>query len=492
MTFPLSHVLAEFYSDSLPEVIISDLTLDSRLVKPGSLFFALPGTQKDGRHFIDEAIQKGAHAILTEAKQLALDWQNSIPIISLPDLKNKTGKLAARFYDNPAQKMRMIGVTGTSGKTSCTQFIASVLHHLNISCGMIGTLGNGLYGDIKPSHLTTPDAITLQKTLAEFFKQGAKMTAMEVSSHSLDQGRVNGVEFDVGIFTNLTRDHLDYHHTMEAYGAAKKRLFDQSKYAIVNADDAFGREILKSFKGRKNVLAYSSELGKKTPIYAEKIQLNHSGIKAHLVTPWGDVNLTSALVGQFNLDNLLAIIAALCVVDIPLHSVMENIQKLQPVEGRMQAFGGDQQPLVIVDYAHKPDALEKVLMTLRQQCQGKLYCIFGCGGDRDRGKRPLMAKIAEHYADQVIVTDDNPRHENPKQIIQDILQGFTDSFRVIIEHDRAKAIYDTIQFAVSSDCVLIAGKGAETYQLIGDEKFPFSDAEKVKKVLNLKGDSSQC
>ena len=483
----LSHLLAGFYSVSLPEIIISHLALDSRLVQPGSLFFALTGTHLDGCQFIDEAVQKGAHAILTENKELAVQWHDKVPIISVPDLRVHTGELAAKFYDYPAKKMQMIGVTGTSGKTSCTQFIAALLHDLNISCGVIGTLGNGLYGSIQAGNLTTPDAITLQKTLAEFFQSGAKMTAMEVSSHSLDQGRVSGMEFDIGIFTNLTRDHLDYHHTMAAYGAAKKRLFDQTKHAIVNADDAFGRDILRSFKGRKNVLAYSSDITfrKEThaQIYADPLQFTHSGIKAHLITPWGKTELESSLVGQFNLNNLLAVIAALCLLEIPLSAVIESIRQLRAVAGRMQSLGGDKKPLVVVDYAHKPDALEKVLVALRQQCQGKLYCVFGCGGDRDRGKRPMMAKIAEQYADQVIVTDDNPRHENPAQIVTDILQGFTDASRVIVQHDRSKAIYDSIRFAEMGDCVLIAGKGAETYQQIGDEKFPFNDVDKVRDAL---------
>lgn len=478
----LAHLLADF-SLSIPnEIIISHLSLDSRLVQSGDLFFALSGSHQDGRQFIDEAIQKGARAILIDGDKPDIDWQGNIPVISIPDLKNQTGKLAAKFYDYPAKKMQMIGVTGTSGKTSCTQFIASILHNLNMKCGVIGTLGNGLYGNIEAGNLTTPDAITLQKTLSEFVKSGAKITAMEVSSHSLDQGRVSGIDFDIGIFTNLSRDHLDYHETMEKYGAAKKRLFDQTNYAVINADDLFGRDMLRSFKERKNLLAYSLETN--AQIYAEKIQLTHTGIKAHIVTPWGSADLASTLVGQFNLNNLLAVITSLSLLNIPLASIMQNICKLQPVAGRMQSVGGDEKPLIVVDYAHKPDALEKVLIALREQCHGKLFCVFGCGGDRDRGKRPIMAKIAEQYADQVIVTDDNPRHEDPAQIVNDILQGFKDVSRIIVEHDRAKAIHNIIQLAGSGDCVLIAGKGAETYQQIGDEKFPFCDMDKVKEALN--------
>lgn len=477
-------LLSHFLNLALPDtLVINDLCLDSRLAQPGDLFFALSGTRLDGRKFIDEAIQKGAVAILIEENAPAVTWHNQIPIISMPNLKNMIGPLAAKFYDYPAKKMRMISVTGTSGKTSCTQFMAAVLQQLNISCGIIGTLGNGLYGDIQPGQLTTPDALTVQKCLANFVKLRAKMTAMEVSSHSLDQGRVKGIQFDIGVFTNLTRDHLDYHVTMEAYGAAKKRLFEQATHAVINADDAFGQTLLQDFTKREHVLAYSVNAATSAALRADHVQLNTSGIKARILSPWGEAELDTALVGQFNLSNLLAVTAALCLLNIPFSSVVAGLNRLQPVIGRMQSLGGGDKPLVIVDYAHKPDALEKVLIALRQQCQGKLYCLFGCGGERDRGKRPIMAKIAEQYADQVIVTDDNPRHEDPKQIVTDILQGFTDVTKVVVQHDRARAIRDIIQFATQDDCVLIAGKGAETYQQIGDQKFPFSDIEKVKEVL---------
>lgn len=482
----LSQLLDDF-SLSLPDnILISQLVSDSRLVQKNDLFFALTGTQYDGHQFIEEAIKKGACAVLIEGKTNELNWRDKIPLISIPDLKNMTGKLAAKFYDYPAKKMRMIGVTGTSGKTSCTQFMAAILHDLNMPCGVIGTLGNGLYGKIQPGNLTTPDPITLQKTLAEFVKEGASITAMEVSSHSLDQGRVSGIEFDVGIFTNLSRDHLDYHETMEKYGAVKKKLFNQSYYAVINADDAFGREIIDSFKetNRQYVLTYSSK--KPTAdIHANHIQFNHSGMKATIVTPWSAVNLESNLVGEFNLNNLLSVIAALGILDIPLNSVIKGIKNLHPVAGRMQSFGGDSQPLVVVDYAHKPDALEKVLLALREQCQGKLYCIFGCGGERDRGKRPMMASIAEQYADYVIVTDDNPRHENSEEIVNDILPGFKNRKNIIVQHDRAKAIRETIQLAKKGDYVLVAGKGAETYQLIGDEKIRFNDLDEVREALQF-------
>ena len=478
----LSNLLADLCPVLLSEEIdIIDLSLDSRLIKPGALFFALKGTDLDGRQFIDDAIQKGARAVLTEATTSAIQWHDVVPVIAVPNLKSIMAEIAARFYGYPSEKMRIIGVTGTSGKTSCTQFIGGVLQQLNISCGIMGTLGNGLYGHTQAASLTTPDVITLQRTFRDFLQQGVLTTAMEVSSHSLDQGRVNGIEFAVGVFTNLTREHLDYHLTMKAYGEAKKRLFSQSKIAVINFDDAFGQQLLKSIT-TPQIFSYSIN-NPAASVYADPVSFDSSGMSAMIHTPWGQAEFYTSLIGQFNLSNLLAVITTLCALEIPLVKIAPCIRTLKPVSGRMQSFGGDKKPLVIVDYAHKPDALEKVLITLRKQCHGKLYCVFGCGGERDRGKRPMMASIAERYADQVIVTDDNPRHENPEQIVADIMQGFKDKSKVIVQHDRSTAIKDVIQYAATGDCVLIAGKGAETYQHIGDKKIPFSDEEKVKKVL---------
>ncbi len=484
----LSHLLLDFCDLPLAaaDIHVTDLTLDSRQVKPGFAFLAVLGTHLDGRQFIDNALQQGATAILLESEHAEVTWRNTIPIISIPQLKNHVGELAARFYDYPAKKMRMVGVTGTSGKTSCTQFIAAALKQLNIACGVIGTLGSGLYGNIAPGSLTTPDAITLQKTLADFVQQGVTITAMEVSSHSLDQGRVNGLQFQIGMFTNLTRDHLDYHGTMAAYGAAKKRLFAQTDFAVINADDPFGRELLAEQKtfialstDPQNIAAYPAD----SCVVATHIQLTDAGVRATISSPWGEGILQSSLVGHFNLSNLLAALSALCLLDIPLKDALRSLQSLTSVPGRMQTFGGNDKPLVVVDYAHKPDALEKVLQALRHQCQGKLFCVFGCGGERDRGKRPLMAQIAEQYADQVIVTNDNPRHEDATQIVEEIMTGFVDKAKIIIQQDRSKAIHDVIQYAAKGDCILIAGKGAETYQQVGDVKIPFSDIEKVQEFL---------
>jgi UDP-N-acetylmuramoyl-L-alanyl-D-glutamate--2,6-diaminopimelate ligase len=463
---------------------VTGLALDSRLVKPGDLFFAYQGTHLDGRQFINDAIAKGASAVLIEAdSDGALQLQGEIPLIPMQNLYQKVSQIAAHFFGNPAASLKMIGITGTNGKTSCSHFIAATLQQLGIPCGVIGTLGSGLYGQIIPGSLTTPDAITLQATLADFVKQGAKAVAMEVSSHSLDQGRVHGIPFEVGIFTNLTRDHLDYHGDMAAYGAAKKRLFDNSllKYAVINADDPFGLNLIDFLATQNAAYAYCVEGNETLPqlTQASDVRLSLAGIHAQVRTPWGEGHLHIPLIGQFNLSNCLAVLTTLCLLEIPFKDALNSLTYLKSVPGRMQTLGGGSKPLIVIDYAHTPDALEKVLIALKQHCQGRLLCLFGCGGDRDRGKRPMMAKIAELYADQVIVTDDNPRHEDPAQILADIMRGFNEPSRIIVQHDRSKAIQDIIQCAVAGDCVLIAGKGAEAYQQIGDTKLPFSDIEKA-------------
>jgi UDP-N-acetylmuramoyl-L-alanyl-D-glutamate--2,6-diaminopimelate ligase len=471
---------------------ILQLALDSRQVGGKSLFLAVKGAQLDGRKFISGAISQGAAAVLVDADSAnePMRWQENVPIIPVYQLQKHAGELAARFYGYPAKTMRMIGVTGTSGKTSCTHFIAQSLQMLQLPCGIIGTLGSGFYGALGAAGLTTPDAVTLQATLHQFAEQGARAIAMEVSSHSIDQGRINGIEFDIGIFTNLSQDHLDYHGDMETYAAVKRRFLAElpTRHVIINADDVYGNKWINELSPHKTVIAYAmqkpSSLSGRIPlIYADRIELTLQGIRAQVITPWGMGDLFLPLIGKFNLSNGLAVLAALCTYGISLPDALHCLSRLNSVPGRMQTLGGRDRPLVVVDYAHKPDALEKVLQALRAHAEGKLYCVFGCGGERDRGKRPMMARIAEQLADRVIVTNDNPRHEDPQAIISEIIKGFSHPERVSIELDRSKAIKNSIQWASVKDCVLIAGKGAERYQQIGDEKIPFDDVEKVREYL---------
>lgn len=486
---PLSYLLKDIspIAANYAHVTITGLALDSRLVKSGDLFFACQGTRQDGRAFILDAIHQGAQAILIDSDDL-IQISYDIPVIFVQNLKEKLADIAAHFYQYPANALQIIGVTGTNGKTSCAHFIAGLLHQFHVTCGVIGTLGNGLYGDIQPSNLTTPDAISLQKIFADFKQHHAKYVAMEVSSHSLDQGRVNHVPFEVGIFTNLTQDHLDYHGSMQAYGAAKRKLFDNIflKQAVINLDDPWGDALITSLIPYKKIIAYSLE-NKKTmvpTVFVEKSKFSQGKLQASIITPWGTGEFESALVGQFNLSNLLAVLTTLCLLDFPLSKVLAAISQLQPIAGRMQLLGGrNKAPLVVVDYSHTPDALQKALNALRGQTQGRLFCVFGCGGERDKSKRPMMAQIAELYADKVWVTDDNPRHEVSEQIIEDIFQGFKIKTAVKRQPNRAKAIQDVIQYASGQDCILIAGKGAEAYQQINDQKIPFSDVEYVKFYL---------
>lgn len=471
------------------DITVTRLIQDSREVKPGDIFIALSGTKTKGSQFIPEVIQKKAAAVLLD-EEGHIAWQQSIPIIPIKNLRAHLGKIAAEFYGHPASRMKMFGVTGTNGKTSCTHFLAQALQSFNLSCGVMGTLGNGLYGALGEPGLTTPDALTLHATLKQFLAQGAKATAMEVSSHSIDQGRVNGIAFEAGIFTNLTQDHLDYHHTMAAYAAVKKRFFTEfsQKHIILNGDDAYGKQWLSELTNHPSVFAYGlkrMDLPASIPqIYADKIRLTLHGITAQIYTPWGNEALSLPLVGAFNLSNVLAVLTALCVQELPFADVMRTLSHLKPVPGRMTLLGGKGQPLVAVDYSHTPDSLEKALQALRAHAGGKVICVFGCGGNRDAAKRPLMAGIAEKLADQVIVTNDNPRHEDPADIAQQIIKGFQAPEAVSVILDRSKAIEKSIQCASANDCILIAGKGAEHYQQVGDVKLPFDDAAEVRRYLN--------
>lgn len=457
----------------------TSITADSRKVQAGSLFIAYPGTHSDGRQYIAQAIQAGAKAIVWEQDGFTWNADWHVSNVSVQNLKPQVGNIAAEFYQNPSDNLTMIGVTGTNGKTSVSQWIAQCLTILGKKTAVLGTIGNGFLGAQTEAANTTPDAILLQAMLADYVTQNADAVAMEVSSHGLDQGRVNGVKFDIAVLTNLSRDHLDYHHTMEAYAEAKQKLFtwDGLSAAVVNADDAFGKALVAKLEAQM-CITYGFDIA---DVRATELKLHDAGLSMQVATPQGNVLVSAPVLGRFNAYNVLAVLATLLTLDVSLNDAVTAIAQIKPVQGRMQQFGGGNQPLVVVDYAHTPDALEKVLSTLREQTQRKLICVFGCGGDRDIGKRPLMGKVAEQLADSVIVTSDNPRSESPASIIQGILSGMKTTPQV--EMDRAEAIRQAIQSADENDIVLVAGKGHEEYQEVAGVKHYFSDAAQVKAAL---------
>jgi UDP-N-acetylmuramoyl-L-alanyl-D-glutamate--2,6-diaminopimelate ligase len=476
--------LLDFDSD----LSVSNLTLNSNDVLEGSIFIALKGANHHGLNYAKSAIEKGAIAILFDAEdaKLATEILADSNVLKIPvtDLAKNLGEIAARFYGEPSQKMNIIGITGTNGKTSCSQFLAQILEN----SGVIGTIGWGKLGNLRETLNTTPDALAVQKMLATLKNDGCENVAMEVSSHGLAQGRVNGVQFKGVIFTNFSRDHLDYHGTMEAYLEAKLKLFDTPnlEFAVINLDDEISDKIIAAIPEKVELISVTTK-NKIAPrgqtLLAENIELNLSGIQFDAIWQNQKQSLHVPLIGKFNLENVLCVLAMILKLDFQLSDTENCLKNLKPVAGRMEKFGGENnQPLVIVDYAHTPDALEKVLRSLRFHTKGKLSVVFGCGGNRDKGKRPQMGRVAEEFADSVIITDDNPRFETSDDIIQDILSGFFNNEAKVI-YDRTTAIKRAIEHAAPQDCVLIAGKGHEDYQEINGEKLPFSDVECVRKIL---------
>ncbi len=487
-TVHLKPLLKGLAQEPIPDIAVTGVQDDSRKIIAGDLFLAYPGLRTDGRRYFHDAVEKKAAAIVCEAEHYQPTVQTTIPIIPIAKLQHCIGEIAARFYGNPSEKMNIIGVTGTNGKTSCTQFIAQALQSQNIPCGVVGTLGYGFLPDLQKTDYTTPDPIQLQRAFADMHAQGAKAIAMEVSSHALDQHRVQGVHFTAAVLTQLSRDHLDYHKSMENYARAKELLFQQPglRCGVVNADDALGRKIIHDYRDKLSLVAYSTtERSNDVPsVSAKKISSMPNGFRVEVSTPWGEGELTTTLLGRFNISNLLAVLSVLGLLNVPLSAALSELSQLTTVKGRMQCFGGADKPLVVVDYAHTPDALEKALTALREHCHGKLIGVIGCGGDRDKGKRPQMAAIAERFADHVILTNDNPRSEPPMNIIRDMQVGLKRVASVTVELDRDSAIQYAVQKAVIGDIVLIAGKGHETTQVVGDKITPFDDAIVVKRSLD--------
>ncbi|MEO6688165.1 MAG: UDP-N-acetylmuramoyl-L-alanyl-D-glutamate--2,6-diaminopimelate ligase [Dokdonella sp.] len=480
------------------EIGVHGLTLDSRLIAAGDAFVALAGARTHGITFAPAASARGAVVILAEKPAPAcaapdarhpVDGDGGVaPIVWIDGLREVLGAMAARFFAEPSHALEVVGVTGTNGKTSTVQLLAQALHHAGHIVATIGTLGAGLYGAIREGERTTPDVIAVHGLLAQFRAEGASHVAMEVSSHALDQGRVDAVAFDLAVFTNLTRDHLDYHGTMAAYGEAKQRLFAWPGLgaAIINVDDAFGRVLTTMVPPSVMLLRYGMNHDD-AEIVARNIQSGAGGQSFRLITPWGEGDVATRLLGRFNISNLLAVAACLGQLGLPFASIRSLLATLDPVAGRMSRLGGaGGQPLIVVDYAHTPDALEQALTSLRAHCAGRLFCLFGCGGERDAGKRPQMGAIAEALADRIIVTDDNPRGEDGDTIIEQIVAGLERPQRATIERDRAAAIAQVIAWAQPGDVVLIAGKGHEPYQEIAGNKQPFDDLAVARTVLELR------
>lgn len=473
--------------------LVDALALDSREVEQGALWLALQGGRVHALEHLEDARSRGAVAVLAEPggnwdRDRIARLAGELPILALPGLRRQAGEIAARFFGQAAQAMRIVGVTGTNGKTSVAHFLAQALS-TRVPTAVLGTVGNGFPGDLKASSHTTLDAVNLHATLSDLFARGARAVAMEVSSHALDQDRVGGVPFHTAVFTNLSRDHQDYHGSMEAYGEAKARLFQRSglSMAVFNTDDAFGAELAARVRPRIFTVSVGSgaevvRLGDRY-VRIEAVESRADGLRITFASSWGDGELQSHLLGVFNAENLIATLAVLLAWDMPVATAIAALEQVQPVPGRMMTFVARGRARVVVDYAHTPDALEKALESLRAHVAGRLICVFGCGGDRDRGKRSQMGAVAQRLADRAIITDDNPRSESSDQIVNEILAGIDDATKVHVERDRAKAIEVAIGAAEVDDLVLIAGKGHEDYQEVSGQRRPFSDVEQVRAVL---------
>jgi UDP-N-acetylmuramoyl-L-alanyl-D-glutamate--2,6-diaminopimelate ligase len=484
----------------------AQLASDSRRVKRGDVFFAYPGEAGDGRAFIEKALEQGARAIVYEKAGFAWDAAWNVPHLAVAGLKQNAGPIAHAFYGMPDEKMFTVGVTGTNGKTSCAVWLGQALARLGQPAAVIGTLGVGVFSgrdeaEYDVTGYTTPDPVLLAKKLADVRDAGAVSLAIEVSSIGLEQGRTSGMHFDVALFTNLTRDHLDYHGDMESYEAAKIKLFEWPglKTAVLNLDDPAGLRLVNHLKTRSNsalhLIGYTLNDVAARPdidgvaiLRASQFRSRHAGTDFHLESPFGGATIKTRLVGHFNVSNALAVLGALLAKGTALRAAVDVLEALVPAPGRMQQVGGQDAPMVVIDYAHTPDALEKTLGALRQVAQergGQLWCVFGCGGDRDPGKRPQMGAIAQ-IADHVLVTSDNPRSEDPAAIIAQIVAGMDPAHpgsRLQTVEDRAAAILSAVKHAAKPDVILVAGKGHEPYQEIKGRKMPFSDAEHAQLAL---------
>ena len=486
-SMPLSRLLPDV---ALPrDIDVSGLVMDSREIRRGDAFVAIAGFGTHGLAFAAQAAEAGAAAILFEPPAPG-EYPAPADAIAVPGLRSRLGTMGDLFHGHPSHAMTMVGVTGTNGKTSTVQLLAQAWHLRGLDSGSIGTLGAGRHGQVQPTGFTTPLVLRMHALLGDLRDAGVQAVAMEVSSHALDQGRVDGVHYDVAVFTNLTRDHLDYHGDMASYGAAKARLFGREglKAAVLNLDDAFGRTLHGSLADGLQAVGVSSRGQAAATLRAEALRFDSLGLGFDLVVDGAAHPVRSPLLGRFNVDNLLAVAGVLHALGDDAATIAATLSRLQPVAGRMNRLGGDGTlPLVVIDYAHTPDALAQALTSLRAHAAAKLVCVFGCGGERDRGKRPQMAQIAEAEADVVIVTDDNPRGEDGDAIVADILAGFAAPQAVSVERDRAAAIARAIGQAGANDIVLVAGKGHEPCQEVAGVKHPFDDTDVARRALEARG-----
>lgn len=490
---PLRELLAGLTSDAIPEIAVRDLALDSRQLSEGALFLACRGTREHGLKHLPQALARGAAAVLWEPAAGVTAPDGAVPAIAVENLSARAGEIAARFFGHPAQKLHGIGITGTDGKTSTAHLLAQALDRLDQPAYYIGTLGWGRHGALRAGDLTTPDAVTLQRQLHRAVQEGCEAVAMEVSSIGLHQSRAAGVRFHTAVLTNVGRDHLDYHGTLENYAAAKRKLFEREELQaiVLNRDDPTGAAWVVEFArltpqaSRLTVYGLDGEAPRGARhVLGRNLHLTASGIGFEVDSHAGRAHIDSRLLGRFNAYNLLAALAALLEKGVALDEACAALSACSTVPGRIEGFrGAHAGPLVVVDYAHTPQALAQVLQAVRAHTAGKLWCVFGCGGDRDRGKRPLMAATAARAADRVIVTDDNPRSEDPAGIVREIWEGFPAGSEPPVIHDRARAIETAVREADADDVVVVAGKGHEDYQVYGSERRMFSDRDFVRALL---------
>ena len=496
----LAELLAGFDTQGVvPAVEISNIAGNSRDVTPGSAFLARAGSRSNGIDYAIDAVKAGAVAVIYDAddeycrqripllqKQVDACW------VGIGQLERATGHIVSRFFGDPGRAMTIIGVTGTDGKSSVTHLVTQALTKIGKRCASIGTLGYGIANQLTPDGLTTPDSVDLQTRLFQFQQRRCEYVVMEVSSHALEQFRVNGCDFDIAVLTNLGRDHLDYHGSHENYAAAKARLFHDFDLSgrVINADDDFGRRIVETV-ARDSLVRYSvATRGEpESEVKLLSVERTPSGQNIRAQTPLGEITAVTALIGRFNVENTLACIATLIALGLDRNQVELAVKDLQPIPGRMERFdGGRELASVVVDFAHTEQALRACLAACREHTKGRLWCVFGCGGDRDQGKRPGMGRAVEELADRAIVTDDNPRNEAPEKIVAEILAGMREPDRACVVHNRRAAIEYALSEADPDDLIVVAGKGHEQEQIVGNERRPFSDRHVVRQILQVARD----